>query len=126
MISVFELAAGVFVSALWNSGSLIAAVGKQLLQERIPSRTEWQKKQDARPVAILDIGGGERWRGANKPSVIYKKVGASWPLIFLPASKPCGIDTGPPFFQALLTLWLIDDGCGGGWLRVRLAHGNST
>src|SRR3977135_4203300 len=48
--------------------SLIAAVGKQLLQERIHPEQSGKKQDTA--VAILDIGGGEKGGGdQTKPAI---------------------------------------------------------
>ena len=90
------------IDALWNSGSLIAAVGKQLLQERRLHPEQSGKKQDT-AVAILDIGGVND--GVEQQTQrIYKKVAL---LAFDPLARIIAmrIDTGPPF-SALLTLWL--------------------
>jgi Enoyl-(Acyl carrier protein) reductase len=82
-------------------GSLIAAVGKQLLQERIHPEQSGKKQDTA--VAILDIGGLND--GVEQQTQrIYKKV-ALLAFDLLPRIKAMRIDTGPPF-SALLTLWL--------------------
>src|SRR4029077_13676097 len=94
--------------------SLIAAVGKQLLQERIHPEQSGKKQDTA--VAILDIGGGNDGVG-QQTQCIYKKV-ALLAFDLLARIKAMRIDTGPPF-SALLTLWLSM----WGWLRVCLAHG---
>ena len=81
--------------------SLIAAVGKQLLQERIHPEQSGKKQDTA--VAILDIGGVND--GVEQQTQrIYKKVAL---LAFDPLARIIAmrIDTGPPF-SALLTLWL--------------------
>jgi hypothetical protein len=81
--------------------SLIAAVGKQLLQERI--HPEQSGKQQDAAVAILDIGrvndGVEQ-----QTQRIYENV-ALLAFDLLARIIAIRIDTGPPF-SALLTLWL--------------------
>jgi hypothetical protein len=81
--------------------SLIAAIGKQLLQERI--HPEQSGKQQDAAVAILDIGrvndGVEQ-----QTQRIYEKV-ALLALDLLARIIAMRIDTRPPF-SALLTLWL--------------------
>ena len=80
---------------------LIAAIGKQLLQERIHSKQSG-KQQDA-AVTILDIGGVDN--GVQQQSqCIYEKV-ALLALDLLARIIAMRIDTAPPF-SALLTLWL--------------------
>src|ERR1700716_3019390 len=81
--------------------SLIAAVGKQLLQERIHPEQSGKKQDTA--VAILDIGGGNEG-GEQQNNRIYKKGGLLF-FCFFARIKAMRIDTGPPF-SALLTLWL--------------------
>ena len=80
---------------------LIAAVGKQLLQERI--HPEQSGKQQDAAVAILDIGGVNN--GVEQQTQrIYEKV-ALLAFDLLARIIAMRIDTAPPF-SALLTLWL--------------------
>ena len=81
--------------------SLIAAVGKQLLQERI--HPEQSGKQQDAAIAILDIGGVND--GVEQQTQrIYEEV-ALLAFDLLTRIIAMRIDTGPPF-SALLTLWL--------------------
>ena len=90
-----------FRERLMEFRSLIAAVGKQLLQERIHPEQSGKKQDTA--VAILDIGGVND--GVEQQTKrIYKKV-ALLAFDLLARIKAMRIDTGPPF-SALLTLWL--------------------
>ena len=90
-----------FRERLLEFRSLIAAVGKQLLQERI--HPEQSGKQQDAAVAILDIGGMND--GVEQQTQrIYEKV-ALLALDLLARIIAMRIDTGPPF-SALLTLWL--------------------
>ena len=74
-------------------GSLIAAVGKQLLQERIHPEQSGKKQDTA--VAILDIGGVND--GVEQQTqCIYKKV-ALLAFDLLARIIAMRIDTGPPF-----------------------------
>ena len=73
-------------------GSLIAPVGKQLLQERIHPEQSGKKQDTA--VTILDIGGVND--GVEQQTQrIYKKVAL---LAFDPLARIIAmrIDTGPP------------------------------
>ena len=80
---------------------LIAAVGKQLFQERI--HPEQSGKQQDAAVAILDIGGVND--GVEQQAqCIYENV-ALLALDLLARIIAMRIDTGPPF-SALLMLWL--------------------
>ena len=80
---------------------LIAAVGKQLLQERI--HPEQSGKQQDAAVAILDIGGMND--GVEQQTQrIYENV-ALLALDLLARIIAMRIDAGPPF-SALFTLWL--------------------
>ena len=90
-----------FRKRLLEFRSLIAAVGKQLLQERIHPEQSG-KKQDA-TVAILDIGGMND--GVEQQTQrIYENV-ALLAFDLLARIIAMRIDTRPPF-SALLTLWL--------------------
>jgi hypothetical protein len=81
--------------------SLIAAVGKQLLQKRI--HPEQSGKQQDAAVAILDIGGVND--GVEQQTQrIYENM-ALLAFDLLARIIAMRIDTGPPF-SALLTLWL--------------------
>ena len=80
---------------------LIAAVGKELLQERIHPE-QGRQKQDA-AVAILDIGGMND--GVEQQAQrIYENM-ALLALDLLARIIAMRIDAGPPF-SALFTLWL--------------------
>ena len=81
--------------------SLIAAVGEQLLQERI--HPEQGRKQQEAAVTVLDIGGMND-RMQQQTQRIYEKV-ALLALDLLARIIARRIDPGPPF-SALLTLWL--------------------
>ena len=90
-----------FRERLLEFGSLIAAVGEQLLQERI--HPEQSRKQQDAAVAILDIGGVND--GVEQQTQrIYENV-ALLAFDLLARIIAMRIDTGPPF-SALLTLWL--------------------
>ena len=80
---------------------LIAAVGKQLFQERIHPE-KGCKKQDA-AVAILNIGGVND-RVEQQTQRIYENM-ALLALDLFARIIAMRIDTGPPF-SALFTLWL--------------------
>src|SRR4051794_29527875 len=82
--------------------SLIAAVGKQLLQERIHPEQSGKKQDTA--VAILDIGGGNDG-GEEKNQRIFKKGGllSFYSLSPIQAKR---VDKTPPFL-ALFTLLLF-------------------
>ena len=81
--------------------SLIAAVGKQLFQERI--HPEQGCKQQNAAVAILDIGGVNDGM-EQQPQRVYENM-ALLAFDLLTRIIAMRIDTGPPF-SALLTLWL--------------------
>ena len=90
-----------FCQRLLEVRSLIAAVGKELLQEGIHSE-QGRKQQDA-AVAVLDIGGMND--GVEQQTQrIYEKV-ALLAFDLLACIIAMRIDTSPPF-SALLTLWL--------------------
>ena len=80
---------------------LIAAVGKQLFQERIHPEQRG-KKQDA-AVAVLDVGGMND-RVQQQTQRIYENM-ALLALDLLARIIAMRIDPGPPF-SALFTLWL--------------------
>ena len=81
--------------------SLIATVGKQLLQERMHAEQSC-KQQDA-AVAVLDVGGVND--GVEQQAQrIYEKA-APFAFDLLACIIAMRIDTRPPF-SALLTLWL--------------------
>src|SRR5450755_2601354 len=88
-----------FAQGLLEHRPLIAAVGKQLFQERIHPE-QASKKQEA-AVAILDIGGVND-RVQKQTQRIYEKV-ALLALDLLARIIAMRIDPGPPF-SALLTL----------------------
>src|ERR1700756_49124 len=81
--------------------SLIAAVGKQLFQERIHPE-QCRKKQNT-AVAVLDIGGMND-RVQQQTQRIYENM-ALLALDFFARIIARRIDAGPPF-SALFTLWL--------------------
>ena len=90
-----------FCQGLLEFRPLIAAIGKQLLQERIHAE-QGCKEQDA-PVAVLDIGGVND--GVEQQAQrIYEKV-ALLAFDLLACIIAMRIDPSPPF-SALLTLWL--------------------
>ncbi len=90
-----------FRERLLEFRSLIAAVGKQLFQERIHPEQSGKKQNAA--VAILDIGGVNN--GVEQQiQRIYEKV-TLLTFDLLACIIAMRIDTGPPF-SALLTLWL--------------------
>jgi len=80
---------------------LIAAVGKQLFQERIHPE-QGCKKQNA-AVAVLDIGGMND-HVQQQTQRIYENM-ALLALDLFARVIAMRIDTGPPF-SALFTLWL--------------------
>ena len=90
-----------FRERLMEFRSLIAAVGKQLFQERI--HPEQGRKQQGAAVAILDIGrmndGVEQ-----QTQRVYENV-ALLAFDLLARIIAMRIDAGPPF-SALFTLWL--------------------
>ena len=81
--------------------SLIAAVGKQLFQERIHPEQGCQKQNAA--VAVLDIGGMND-HVQQQAQRIYENM-ALLALDLFARVIAMRIDTGPPF-SALFTLWL--------------------
>ena len=89
--------------------SLIAAVGKQLLQERI--HPEQSGKQQDAAIAILDIGGmndgveQQAHRIYENVALLALDLSATSSLSLLARIIAMRIDAGPPF-SALLTLWL--------------------
>src|SRR3979411_257085 len=100
--------------------SLIAAVGKQLLQERIHPEQSGKKQDTA--VAILDIGGVND--GVEQQTQrIYKKE-ALLAFDLLARIIAMRVDTGPRFSALFTTLLSMMHYAGRwGWLRVCLAHG---
>ena len=80
---------------------LIAAIGKQLFQERIHPE-QGCKKQNA-AVAVLDIGGMND-HVQQQAQRIYENM-ALLALDLFARVIAMRIDTGPPF-SALFTLWL--------------------
>ena len=90
-----------FRQGLLKFRPLIAAIGKQLLQERIHAEQRC-KEQDA-AVAVLDIGGMNDGM-EQQTQRIYEKV-ALLAFDLLACIIAMRIDTRPPF-SALLTLWL--------------------
>jgi hypothetical protein len=80
---------------------LIAAIGKQLFQER-KHPEQGRKKQDA-AVAILDVGGMNDGM-EQQTQRIYEKM-ALLALDLFACIIALRIDAGPPF-SALFTLWL--------------------
>ena len=96
---------------------LIAAVGKQLLQERIPAE-QGCKQQDA-AVAVLDIGRVDD--GVEQQTQrIYEKV-ALLALDLLARIIAMRIDPRPRFFRALDALAIDDGGSGTGFAFALLA-----
>ena len=90
-----------FRQRLLEFRSLIAAVGKQLLQERI--HPEQSGKQQDAAITILDIGGMND--GVEQQTQrIYENM-ALLAFDLLARIIAMRIDTSPPF-SALLTLWL--------------------
>jgi hypothetical protein len=81
--------------------SLIAAVGKQLFQERI--HPEQGCKQQNAAIAILDISGVNDGM-EQQPQRVYENM-ALLAFDLLTRIIAMRIDTRPPF-SALLTLWL--------------------
>jgi hypothetical protein len=83
---------------LW---SLVASIGKELLQERIHS--EQGRKNQGAAVAILDIGGMNN--GVKQQTHrVYENL-ALLSLDFFTRVIAMWIDASPPF-SALFTLWL--------------------
>jgi len=90
-----------FRQGLLEFWSLIAAVGKQLFQERIHPE-QGSKQQDA-AVTILDIGGMND--GVEQQAQrVYENM-ALLALDLLAGIVARRVDARPPF-SALLTLWL--------------------
>ena len=90
-----------FCERLLESRPLIAAVGKQLRQERILPEQSGKKQNAA--VAVLDIGAVND--GVEQQAQrVYEKV-ALLALDLLARIIAMRIDVGPPF-SALFTLWL--------------------
>lgn len=98
-----------FRQGLLEFGSLVAAVGKQLFQERIHPE-QCRKKQNA-AVAVLDVG-----RMNNRVQQQTQRIYENMALLALDLSATSSlslfariiamrIDAGPPF-SALFTLWL--------------------
>src|SRR4051812_25947087 len=90
-----------FRQGLLEFRSLIAAVGKQLFQERIHSE-QCRKKQNA-AVPVLDIGRMNN-RVQQQTQRIYENM-ALLALDLFARIIAMRIDAGPPF-SALFTLWL--------------------
>ena len=90
-----------FRQGLLEFRSLIAAVGKQLFQERIHPE-QCRKKQNA-AVAVLDIGRMNN-RVQQQTERIYENM-ALLALDLFARIIAMRIDVGPPF-SALFTLWL--------------------
>jgi len=90
-----------FPERLLEFWPLIAAVGKQLFQERIEPEQSGKKQDSA--VAVLDIGGVND-RVEQQTHRVYEKM-ALLALDLLARIIAMRIDARPPF-SALFTLWL--------------------
>ena len=87
-----------FRERLMEFRSLIAAVGKQLLQERIHPEQSGKKQDTA--VAILDIGGVNDGVERQITSVSTRRLAPFLPLILLPACSIAMRIDPAPFFSA--------------------------
>ena len=84
-----------------KNGTLVGAIGEQLLEEREQSEQGRQQRDAA--VAILDIG--RRHQRLQQQTLHVDENMALLSLDQLARVKARRIDAGPPF-SALFTLWL--------------------